>query len=82
MELGRIYQPIAADMAKVEHLLSSSIKESKNQSILAMSNFLLKSPGKRTRPALVILSEKAASAREENSCNHDELINIAAAVEL
>ncbi len=80
MELGRIYQPIAEDMAEVERLLSSSIRESKYRSILAMSDFLLKSPGKRTRPALVILSEKAASAGKENSCNYDELINIAAAV--
>lgn len=82
MELGRIYQPIAGDMAEVERLLSSSIRESRERSILSMSDFLLKSPGKRTRPALVILSERAASAGKEDSCNHDELITIAAAVEL
>jgi len=66
----------------VENSVVSSIKESKNQSILAMSNFLLQSSGKRIRPALVILSERAASAGKNSTCNRDELINIATAVEL
>ncbi len=75
MNLEKIYQPIAGDLKMVENLLVSSIKESKNRSILAMSNFLLESGGKRLRPALVILSEKAASAGKKSNCNHDELEN-------
>jgi geranylgeranyl pyrophosphate synthase len=47
-----------------------------------MSNFLLESPGKRIRPALVILSEKAASVGKNNSCNREALTKIATAVEL
>ncbi len=82
MNLDRIYQPITDDLKKVEHFLESSVKESKNQSILAMSNSLLESGGKRLRPALVILSEKAASAGKNSNCNHDELIRLATAVEL
>jgi geranylgeranyl pyrophosphate synthase len=82
MKLEEIYKPIADDLKSVESFLSLSIKESKYQLILTMSNFLLESPGKRIRPALVILSEKAASAGRNNSCNHDELIRIATAVEL
>jgi geranylgeranyl pyrophosphate synthase len=65
----------------VEDFVTSSIKESRNQSILAMSNFLLESSGKRIRPALVILSEKAASSGNK-TCNRDELIKIASALEL
>ena len=81
MDLKEIYRPIANDLGRVEDFLASSIKESNNQSILAMSDFLLDSPGKRTRPALVLLSEKAASVGN-NNCDHDELVKIATAVEL
>ncbi len=82
MNLEGIYQPIANDLKKVEYFLESSIKESRNQSILAMSGSLLASGGKRLRPALVILSEKAAAAGKNNNCNHDDLIKLATAVEL
>ncbi|MHC4191554.1 MAG: polyprenyl synthetase family protein [Planctomycetota bacterium] len=82
MELQEIYHPIADELKTVQDFLVSSIKESKNQSILAMSNFLLESSGKRIRPALVILSERAASAGRNSICNRDELVRIATAVEL
>jgi octaprenyl-diphosphate synthase len=82
MNLKEIYRPVAEELKAVEDFLTSAIKESKNQSILAMSDSLLESLGKRIRPALVILSEKAASAGKSSSCNQDELIKIAAAVEL
>ncbi len=82
MNIDQIYQPIAHELKMVEDFIASSIKESKNQSILAMSDSLLESPGKRIRPALVILSEKAASMGKNNTCNPDELIRIATAVEL
>jgi len=82
MELKEIYRPIADDLKTVENFLVSFIKESKNLSILAMSDFLLESSGKRIRPALVIFSEKAASAGKNSTCNRDKLIRIATAVEL
>lgn len=82
MELREIYQPIAEELRTVEGFLSSSIRESANRSILAMSNLLLESPGKRIRPALVILSGKAASGRKGDSGSHDDLVKVAAAVEL
>jgi geranylgeranyl pyrophosphate synthase len=82
MELKEIYQPIADELKMVEDSLSTSVRESKNRSILTMSNSLLESPGKRIRPALVILSQKAASVGKNSTCNHDELIKIATAVEL
>ncbi len=82
MNLDQIYQPIADDLKKVERFLEVSVKESKNKSIRQMSNSLLESGGKRLRPALVILSEKAASAGKKNCCDYDELIRLATAVEL
>lgn len=82
MNLDKIYQPIADDLEKVERFLNISVKESKNQSIHQISNSLLESGGKRLRPALVILSEKAASAGKSSHCSHDELIKLAAAMEL
>ncbi len=82
MKLEEIYQPIAGDLKTMESILEASVRESRNQSIQAMSNSLLKSGGKKLRPALVILSEKAASAGKNSSCNHDELIMLASAVEL
>jgi geranylgeranyl pyrophosphate synthase len=82
MKLEEIYQPIADDLKAMESILEASVKESRNQSIQAMSSSLLKSGGKKLRPALVILSEKAASAGRNSSCNHDELIMLASAVEL
>lgn len=82
MKLEEIYQPIADDLKSMDFILESSVRESKNQSIQAMSSSLLKSGGKKLRPALVILSEKAASAGKSSSCKNDELIMLASAVEL
>ncbi len=82
MNLEKVYQPITDDLKKVERLLKVSVKESENQSIRQMSNSLLESGGKRLRPALVILSEKAASTNGKSSCDQDELIRLATAVEL
>ena len=66
MKLEEIYQPIADDLKAMESILESSVKESKNRSIQAMSGSLLKSGGKKLRPALVILSQKAASAGKKS----------------
>ncbi len=82
MNLEEIYQPIAEELRTVEDFLSSVIRESANRSVLAISNLLLESPGKRIRPALVILSEKAAYGRKGNTFSHDELVKVATAVEL
>ena len=82
MNLDQVYQPIAEDMEKVERFLESSVKESKNKSIQAMSDSLLETGGKKLRPALVILSEKAASAGQDNNCNGEKLIALATAMEL
>jgi octaprenyl-diphosphate synthase len=84
MTLENIYKPINDDLKKVDSLLASSIRESSNQSVLEMSNSLSGvSSGKKLRPALVILSEKAASAGNGNGDRKMEgLITLATAVEL
>lgn len=82
MELREIYQPIAAEMEEMESALTSSIKESSNRSILEIGDFLLQSPGKRARPALVILCGKAVSAGNGDVGDSEVLIKIATAVEL
>jgi octaprenyl-diphosphate synthase len=82
MTLDSIYKPISDDLKKVDSLLASSIRESTNQSVLDMSNSLSGlSGGKKLRPALVILSEKAASAGNGDG-NIEGLITLATAVEL
>lgn len=82
MNLEGIYRPIADELKAVEDFLRSSIRESKSRSVLAMSKFLLESQGKRIRPALVILSERAASEGGKRTCDERELIEIATAIEL
>jgi geranylgeranyl pyrophosphate synthase len=84
MTLESIYKPITDDLKKVDSLLASSIRESSNQSVLEMSNSLSGiSSGKKLRPALVILSKKAASAGNGNGdVEMGGLITLATAVEL
>jgi len=82
MNLKEIYQPIADELKTVEGLLGSSVSESEDSLVLEMTNYLLEHGGKRIRPALVILSERAASVGDKGSCDHNELFEIATAVEL
>lgn len=81
MNLRQIYQPIEKELKEIEEILAISLKESKNKSILEMCNFLLESPGKRIRPALVILSSKASLSGQRSTLSR-QLPKIAAAMEL
>lgn len=82
MDLGDIYEPIVGDLKAVEDLLRSCLCNSQNPSISAMNHMLLESAGKRIRPALVILSQKATSVDGKKSNSHQKLIEIATATEL
>jgi octaprenyl-diphosphate synthase len=82
VDLGDIYEPIAGDLKTVEDLLRSCLSHSKNPSISAMNHLLLESAGKRIRPALVILSQKATSVDGKQTNGHRRLIEIATAMEL
>lgn len=81
MDLNQIYQPIERELKDLEKGLEVSLKESKNESILKLNRFLLESPGKRIRPALLILCAKATLNKVQSS-KFKGLINIAAAIEL
>lgn len=81
MELENIYRPIEKELKIIEKVLEGALKKSKNRTILKISNFLLESPGKRIRPALVILSAKATLNQQQSTISH-KLIKIASAIEL
>ncbi len=82
MDLDEIYRPIADELEMMEDLLRSTLGESENGSISAMGGTLLESGGKRLRPALVLLGERAACGRGPRTCELQELVEIAAAMEL
>lgn len=81
MKLEEIYGPIAGEMGEVEEVISGSIRGARDATILELGEYLLSSPGKRTRPALVILCERAVRGGGGNE-NGRALIETAAAVEL
>ncbi|OGX23640.1 MAG: hypothetical protein A3J51_06900 [Omnitrophica WOR_2 bacterium RIFCSPHIGHO2_02_FULL_45_21] len=81
MRLKEIYKPIRRELDQVEKVLEVSLKETKNESILKLNRFLLKSPGKRLRPAMLILSAKATVGRSPEVISR-QLINLACAIEL
>jgi len=81
MDLKNIYQPIKKDLKIVDDLLREAFKRTKNRSILKLTDYLLGSPGKRIRPALVVLSAKAVSCHKSRDIEA-AIIKIAAAVEL
>ncbi len=82
MKIAEIYQPITKELGKMESVLGSSLGKSEYQSILEIGDFVMESPGKRIRPALVILSAKASLAGECVGYDFVQLATIAAAVEL
>jgi geranylgeranyl pyrophosphate synthase len=83
LPLQRIYRPVANELKLVDDCIDNCMRQSRNSSILAISEVLLECRGKRIRPALVILSERAASFGTNRATAHnDELITTAAAVEL
>jgi geranylgeranyl pyrophosphate synthase len=90
MQLKEIYSPIENELNEVAKTLEQFLSESENKSILEVSQFLLLNPGKRLRPALVLLSAKAtlvppSNGRKEsnNGLSHnDKLAKIASAMEM
>ncbi len=81
MQLQEIYVPIRKELKKVEDLLSVSLGQAENKSILELNQFLLDAAGKMIRPALVVLCSRAVS-RQKPSITDKQLIKIASSVEL
>ena len=81
MFLKEIYKPVEKELVQIEDLLRDSLERSKRKSILKINNYMLVSPGKRLRPALVTLSSKAVSASHAPEAEK-QLIKIATSIEL
>lgn len=79
--LRKIYNPIQKELDGVDKALRDAFERTKSGPILKITDYLLKSPGKRLRPALVILSAKA-SRNLKRPFTIQQLTNIAAAIEL
>lgn len=80
MDLKDIYRPISRELNRVEQVLKASLKSGSNKSMLEVVNHILASPGKRLRPALVILSAKAS--QQPSPINERSMVSIATAMEL
>ncbi len=81
MLLKEIYRPVEKELFQIENLLKASLERPKRKSILKINNYMLVSPGKRLRPALAALSNKAVSASHAPEAEK-QLIKIATSVEL
>jgi octaprenyl-diphosphate synthase len=81
IDLKDIYQPISGQIKEVERLIASALNKTRNETILEINHYLLASGGKRIRPALVILSAKAALGKESSELE-DKLVKIASGLEL
>jgi len=80
MQLKEIYQPIENELNDVARFLEEFLGKSDNELILKINKFLLKTPGKRIRPALLLLSAKATSNHDTSS--NKKLAKIASAIEM
>jgi geranylgeranyl pyrophosphate synthase len=92
MDLARIYAPVQDDMKAVDVQLQALMRKVGEQALGRRSGLGIldrivqhpfKVPGKRIRPALVLLSAGAARAGSPwSNGDHDSLISLAAAVEV
>jgi geranylgeranyl pyrophosphate synthase len=81
--LTQIFRCVADDMQAAEQHLAATLRDTKDPSARQIVDFLLESPGKRLRPALVLLSARAAGVAGSGSARPRlAWLNVAAAVEL
>lgn len=80
MNLDAIYRPIRKELKAVEGGIAAVLARPKEKSFVDISRFLLKSPGKRLRPALLLLAGCAAA--RPSSAQRKTLIDAASAIEL
>ncbi len=81
MQLKEIYHSIQEELSSVDKVITTSLSATKHKSILNINRFLLESPGKRLRPALVILCAKATK-NHHSAPTVNQLTKIASAIEL
>lgn len=76
MDLKEIYQPIRSDLTAMESRLQGLFRREKDEYVASIGRYVMRSPGKRLRPALVLLAAKLGRAKKA------EAIELAATVEL
>lgn len=83
MILKEIYRPISIELAQLERELKREIGQvvSSEQKMGSIINHFFNLPGKRLRPALVLLSARSVNSVQPPTIN-DRLIRLATAVEL
>ena len=81
--LTRVFHPVFRDMQAMQERMAATLTDTQNPSVREIVDFLLESPGKRIRPALVLLSARAACGRSNASFEARRTsVNVAAAVEI
>ncbi len=80
MTLKEIYSPVENELDDVVRSLEYFLSQSENKLILEINQFLLSNPGKRLRPAMVLLSAKAGS--NNDIFHNNNLIKVASAIEM
>ena len=80
--LAQVLRPIAADLGAVETCLAGTLRQTSDPAVRELLDFLIDSPGKRIRPALLLLSAKAAGGEGGSQSSNETTIKVAAAVEL
>jgi heptaprenyl diphosphate synthase len=81
--LTHIFRCVADDMQAVEKHLAATLGDTTDPPVRQIVDFLLESPGKRIRPALVLLAARATGAASNGSARAQfAWINVATAVEL
>lgn len=76
MKLDEIYKPIKKELEETDRVLEKELNSS-YPFLSRLNHYTLSSPGKRLRPALVLLSSKAVGSRDI-----EKSVNLAAAIEL
>jgi len=81
--LAQVFRPICGDLQAVQERLAETLGCTTDASVREIVDYLLESPGKRVRPALVLLSARAACGTGNGSPRlNGASINVAAAAEL
>jgi len=75
------YKPIVKELNFVENQIRQALLHSSNVEIVEICRYLLSYPGKRLRPALVLLSAKSISPIQSQR-DEVKICNVAAALEL
>ena len=80
MEFSSIYKPVHAPLSSTEAIIGSMLKDNSSSLAEMVGSHIASSPGKRLRPGLVLLA--AGAVLEDDKSLGDDIVNLAAAIEL